>query len=138
MKTWLSVVAPHVNYQQCCETAKVGLASGNELASFPCPKWVAVCCNPIERANRLYAQHGCLVCGHKWSKYPLVLGNPLAVLKCQLRDSCLFVSTLPVDRSILGWLITIQDVFRMLILVLLLLGIMSNPLFHRWLRNHLS
>ena len=31
-----------------------------------------------------------------------MLGNPLAVLKCQLRDSSLFVSTLPIDDSILG------------------------------------
>ena len=31
-----------------------------------------------------------------------MLGNPLAVLICQLRDSCLFVSTLPADSSILG------------------------------------
>ena len=36
MRTWLIVVAPHVNYEQCCETAQVSLASGNELASFPC------------------------------------------------------------------------------------------------------
>ena len=42
---------------------------------------------------------------HKWSKYPLVYplaGNPLAVLKCQLRDSTFLVSTLPVDSSTLG------------------------------------
>ena len=31
-----------------------------------------------------------------------MLGNLLAVLKFQLRDSCLFVSTLPVDSSTLG------------------------------------
>ena len=31
-----------------------------------------------------------------------MLGNPLAVLKFQLRDSRLFVSTLPVDSSTLG------------------------------------
>ena len=53
VKTWLSVVAPHVNYQHCCQAAKVGLASGNELASFPCPKCGAVCCDPVERASRL-------------------------------------------------------------------------------------
>ena len=40
-------------------------------------------------------------CSYKWSKYPIVLGNPLAVLKYQLRDSSLFVSTLPVDSSTL-------------------------------------
>ena len=38
----------------------------------------------------------------------------------------------------LGWLVTIQDVARMLILVLLLLDIMSNPLVNRWLLKHLS
>ena len=43
-----------------------------------------------------------LVCGHKWSKYPLMLGNPLAVLKCQLRDFSLFVSNVPLDSSTLG------------------------------------
>ena len=30
-----------------------------------------------------------------------MLGNPLAVLRCQLKDYSLFVSTLPVDSSIL-------------------------------------
>ena len=39
---------------------------------------------------------------HKWSKYPLVQGNPLAVLRCQQRDSILFVSTFPVNSSALG------------------------------------
>ena len=53
VKTWLIVFAPHVNYQQCCETAKFGLASGNELASFPCSKCGAVCYDPVERASRL-------------------------------------------------------------------------------------
>ena len=53
METWLSVVAPHMNYQQCCETAKVGLASGNELASFPCTKCGAVCSDPVEQARKL-------------------------------------------------------------------------------------
>ena len=38
----------------------------------------------------------------------------------------------------LEWLITTQDVVRVLILVLLLLRIMSNPLFPGWLWNHLS
>ena len=38
----------------------------------------------------------------------------------------------------LEWLITTQDVVRLLILILFLLGIMSNSLFHRWLWNHLS
>ena len=53
VKTWLSVVAPHVDFEHCYEAAKVGLTSGNELASFPCPKCRAVCCDPVERATRL-------------------------------------------------------------------------------------
>ena len=45
----------------------------------------------LSAAMKLQAQHGCIVCEHKWSKYPLVQGNPLAMLGCQLRDSTLFV-----------------------------------------------
>ena len=72
VQTWLSVVAPHVDFQHCYEAAKVGLECGNELVSFPCPKCGAVCCDPVERAMKLQAQHRCVVCEHKWSKYPLV------------------------------------------------------------------
>ena len=91
-----------MDYQRCCEAAKIGLASGNELVSSPCPKCGAVCCDSVERARKLQAQHDCIVCERQWSKYPLVKGNPLAVLGCQLRDSTLFVSKLPVDSSTLG------------------------------------
>ena len=91
VQTWLNVVAHHVDYQHCCEAAEVGLEHGNKLASFPCPKYGAVCCDPIERAIKLEAQHGCMVYEHKRPKYPLVQGNPMAVLGCQLRDSTFFV-----------------------------------------------
>ena len=77
------------DYQHCCEAAKIGLACGNELVSIPCPKCGAVYCDPVERDRKLQNQHECIVCKHKWSKYPLVQGNPLAVLGCQLRDSTL-------------------------------------------------
>ena len=53
VKTWLSVVAPHVDYQCCYEAAKIGLASENELVLFPCPKCGAVYCDPVERAKKL-------------------------------------------------------------------------------------
>ena len=66
------MVARHVDYLQYCETAKVGLASGNELASFPCLKCGAVCYDPVERDSKLLAQHGYIFCGHKRSKYLLV------------------------------------------------------------------
>ena len=102
VQTWLRVVAPHVDYQHCCEAAKVGLECGNKLVSFPCPKCGAVCCKPVEHAMKLQDQHGYMVCEQKWFKYPLVQGNPMAVLGCQLRDSTLFVQKLPVDGSTLG------------------------------------
>ena len=57
VQTWLSVVAPHVDYHYCCEAAKVGLEYGNELVSFPCPKCGAVYCDPVECAMKLQAQH---------------------------------------------------------------------------------
>ena len=96
------MVAPHVNYQLCCEAAKIGLEWENELVLFPCPKYWAVCCDPVEHSIKLQAQHGCVVCEHKWYKYLLMQGNPLAVLGCQLRDSTLFVQKLPIDSSTLG------------------------------------
>ena len=102
IQTWLIVVAPHVKYQHCCNTTKVGLERGNELASFPWPKCGAVYCKPVERAMKLQAQHACMVCKQKGSKYPFVWGNSMAVLGCQLRDSTLFLQKLPVDSSTLG------------------------------------
>ena len=102
VQTWLNVVAPHADYQHNCEAAKVGLEYGNELVSFPCPKCGAVYCDPVEHDMKLQAQHGCIVCEKKRSKYPLEQGNPLAVLGCQLRDSTFFVQKLPVDSSTLG------------------------------------
>ena len=79
------MVAPHVDYHFCYKAAKIGLETGNELVSFPCPKCGAVCCDPVKRSRKLQAQHGCILYKHKWSKYPLVQGNPLAMLGCQLR-----------------------------------------------------
>ena len=76
------MVATHVDYQHCCEAAKVGLECGNYLVSFPCPKCGAVYCDPVEHAMKLQAQHGCVVYEYKWSKYPFVQGNPVAVLEC--------------------------------------------------------
>ena len=47
VRTWLSMVAPHVDYQHYCEAAKVGLASENKLVSFPFSKCGAVYCDSI-------------------------------------------------------------------------------------------
>ena len=102
VQTWLSVVTPHVDYQHCCEAAKVGLEHRHELVLFPCPKCGAVYCDPVEHAMKLRAQHECVLCKHKWSKYPLMQGNPMAMLGCQLRDCALFVQKLPVESSTLG------------------------------------
>ena len=65
VRTWLSMVAPYVDYQRCCEAAKAGLASGNELVSFPYPNCGAVCCDSVGRARKLLAQNGCIVCENK-------------------------------------------------------------------------
>ena len=65
VQTCLSVVAPHVDFQHCCEAAKVGLEYRNELVSFPCPKCGAVYCDPVEHSMKLQAQYGYVVCEHK-------------------------------------------------------------------------
>ena len=96
------MIAHHIDYQHCYEAAQSGFERRNELVSFPCPKCKAVCCNPIEHNIKLQAQHGCMSCGHKWSKYPLVQGSPLAILGCKMRDSTLFVYKLPVNNAIVG------------------------------------
>ena len=56
------MVAPHVDYQRYCETAKIGLANGNDMVSFHCPKCGAVCSNSVEQTRKLQAQHDCVVC----------------------------------------------------------------------------
>ena len=50
---WLSLVTPHMNYQLCYKAAKISVASGNELVSFPCPKCGVVWCDPVEQARKL-------------------------------------------------------------------------------------
>ena len=65
VQTWLSVVAPHSDFQHYCEAAKVGLECGNELVSFPCLKCRAVYCDPVEHSMKLQAQHRCVICEHK-------------------------------------------------------------------------
>ena len=72
INSWLLWINLYVDYQHCCKAARVGLECGNELVSFPCPKCRSVCCDPIEHVIKLQAQHGCVLFGHKWSKYPLV------------------------------------------------------------------
>ena len=128
------MVAPRIDYQCCYEAAKIGPASGNELVSFPYPKCGAVCCDSVERARKLQAQHDCIVCERQWSKYPLVQGNPLAVLGCQLRDSTLFQSFHLIAQH-LEWLITTQVVIRVLVHVLVLVENMTKPFFIRLLLN---
>ena len=74
-------------------------------------------------------------CEHKWSEYPLIQGNPLEVLGCQLRDYTLVVSALPVDSSILGVADHHSRCFKGVGTLLVLVGNMTKPLFHRWLLN---
>ena len=65
------MVATHVDYQCSCKAAKVALEHRNELVSFLCPKCEVEYCDSVEHAMKLQAQHRCVVCEHKWSKYPL-------------------------------------------------------------------
>ena len=62
----------------------------------------------------------------------------LWLLRYQLRDSSFLSQLCQLIVQHLEWPITTQEIVRLLILVLFLLGIMSNPLFLRWLWNHLS
>ena len=72
VQIWLSIDAPHVDYQRCCEVAKAGFECGIQLVLFHCRKCGAVCCDPIEHVMKPQVQHRCIICGHKLSKYPLV------------------------------------------------------------------
>ena len=38
VRTWLGVVAPHLDYDLCVSAAVEGLSRGHPLASFPCNK----------------------------------------------------------------------------------------------------
>ena len=57
------------------------------------------------------------------------------LLGCQLRDSIWFISTFPVDSSTLGVADHHSRFVWVLILVLILVGNMTKPLFHCWLLN---
>ena len=47
------MVDSHVDFQHCCEAAKIGLANRNESVLFPCPKYGAVYCDLVEQARKL-------------------------------------------------------------------------------------
>ena len=74
----------------------------SECTMIPLSKVWGSVLRPVECALKLQAQHRCVVCEHKWSKYPLMQENSMAVLGCQLRDSTLFVQKLPINISTLG------------------------------------
>ena len=108
------------------------------VVSFPCPKCGAVCCDPVEHAMKLQAQHGCVVCastsgpsthlckGILWLCWDANWEIPL----CLFRSYQLIVQHLE-------WLITTQVVVRVLVhmLVHMLDKNMTKPLFHRWWLN---
>ena len=101
VKTWLHVVAGHLDLEACCKAAAEGLAAGFPLASFPCSKCGATCASLGEAGRKLLTTHVCPVCKHRMVKSPPVLANPLAVLGCQLHNGALYIAHVPATSETL-------------------------------------
>ena len=101
VRTWLSVVASHVDFDECVAAAVEGLSRGLPLASFGCTKCGASHMDLGQYARKLHTRHVCTQCGHKWSRTPPVLGNPLAAFGCYLKGATLFVAQVPVSAEAL-------------------------------------
>ena len=99
IRAWLSIVAKHVNFDKCIAAAVEGLSRGLPLASFGCTKCGASYMNLGQYAQKLHMRHVCTQCGHKWTRTPSVLGNPLAALACYLEGATLYVAQVPVSTE---------------------------------------
>ena len=93
---WLHVVAGHVAFDECIAAAVETLSTGLPLASFSCSKCGATHLDADKFATKLHTRHVYVVCNHRWSKQPAVVGNPLAALGCSLDGGVLYVSRVPV------------------------------------------
>ena len=89
---WLSVMAKHVNFDECVAAAVKGLSRGLPLASFGCIKCGASHMNLGQCMRKLHMCHVCTQCGHKWTKTLPVLDCPLAALGCYLEGATLYVA----------------------------------------------
>ena len=54
------------------------------------PTWT-LAASPAKQHTR----HLCKLCGHRWTKSPPVIGNPLAALGCYLEGATLYVGRVP-------------------------------------------
>ena len=96
VRTWIKVVAPHVEFDDCVKVAVQALSRGHALAAFPCKK-----CGSSHLEGDVSREKGprvgkeCRACGHKWSHSPAEVGNPLAALGCQLVGAALYVAKVP-------------------------------------------
>ena len=97
---WLSVMAKHVNFDECIVAAVKGLSRGLPLASFGCTKCGTSHVDLGQDAQKLYTRHVCIQCGHKWTSTPPVLGNPLAALDCYLEGATLYVAQVQVSAEV--------------------------------------
>ena len=90
---WLGVVTKHVNFDECIAAAvDDGLSRGLPLASFGYTKCGASHIDLGRYTQKLHSHHVCTQCGHKWTRAPPVLGNPLAALGCYLEGATLYVA----------------------------------------------
>ena len=101
VRTWLSVVTLHVDYQRCCEAAKVGLERGNDLVSFPCSKFWHYFVTLLSVLGSCRLNMAVQYVSTIGPSTHLCSGI-LSVLGCQLRNFILFVQKFPVDSSTLG------------------------------------
>ena len=99
--TWLRVVAKHVNFDECTAAAVEGWARGLPLVSFGCTNCCASHMDLGQYARQLHTSHICTQSGHKWTRTPSVLGNPLTALGCYLEGVTLYVAQVPVSAEAL-------------------------------------
>ena len=101
VRAWLSVVAKHVNCNECIAASVEGPSRGLPLASFGCTKCVSSHMDLGQYAQKLYTRHVCSQCGHKWTKTSPLLDNPLAALGCYLEGATLCVDQVLVSAEVL-------------------------------------
>ena len=101
VRAWLGVVAKHVNFDECVAAAVEGLSRGLPLALFGCTKCGASHIDLGQYVQKLHTCHVCTQCGHKWTRTPPVLGNPLAALGCYLEGATLYVAQVLVSAEAL-------------------------------------
>ena len=101
VRAWLSVVAKHMNFDDCVAAAVEALSTGLPLASFKCTKCGALHVDLGQYAQKLHMHHVCTQCGHKWTRTPPVLGSLLVALGRYLEGATLYVDQVAVSAEVL-------------------------------------